>query len=234
VWHRLDPWPDVVAGLARLRQRFTIVPLSNGNIGLLTAMAKLKRDASEGYILGMEQEKNRLAAELHDDIASRLAVLRLSMANGKESDAVEDIAKRVRRLSHRLSPAIRDDEAFTEQVEQLVQECRQAGADIRYRAFDLPRSIPQETGMQLLRILQEAVQNTLKHAKASRVDIQLFHHDDELVMTIEDDGLGFDPQTTERGAGLRNMRLRAEKAGGELEVSSAPGRGTSVMVSVPV
>jgi signal transduction histidine kinase len=88
--------------------------------------------------------------------------------------------------------------------------------------------------MQLLRILQEAVQNTLKHANAGRVDIQLFHHEGELVMTIEDDGLGFDPQTTERGAGLRNMRLRAEKLGGELEVSSAPDRGTSVMVSVPV
>jgi signal transduction histidine kinase len=201
---------------------------------LLTGMANLRRDASEGYIRGMEEEKARVAAELHDDIASRLAVLRLSLPDGKETVAVEDIAMRVRSLSHRLSPAVRDDEAFTEQVQHLVREYRQAGLDMRYRAFDLPASIPKETGMQLLRILQEAVQNIIKHAKAGRVDIQLFHHDNELVMTIEDDGIGFDPQTASGGAGLRNMRLRAENTGGELEVSSAPGRGTSVMVMVPL
>lgn len=201
---------------------------------LLIGMAKLRRDATEGYIRGMEEEKTRVAAELHDDIASRLAVLRLSLPGGKDSEAVEDVARRVRSLSHRLSTAVHDDEAFTEQVQHLVRDCRRAGLDVRYRAFDLPASIPKETGMQLLRILQEAVQNIVKHANAGRVDIQLFRHDDELVMTIEDDGTGFDPQTASGGAGLRNMRLRAEQLGGELEVSSAPGRGTSVMVTVPV
>lgn len=123
---------------------------------------------------------------------------------------------------------------FLEKVKELVSEYGKSGINISLQVFDMRKVVPKELGLQLYRILQEALQNVQKHAKANEVEIQLFQHDNELVMTIEDDGVGFDQANRTTGLGTKNMRLRTQQIKGEFSISSAVGEGTSIMVSVPL
>lgn len=202
---------------------------------LLADINHLQQQAMQAFVRGMEEEKVRVANELHDDVASRLSLLKVNLAETSEADLKEQIAaiaEGVRRISHQLNPVALDEQSFLEKIKQLIAEYRKAGLSIEFQVFDMRTSVPLETGLQLYRILQEALQNVQKHAKAKTVEIQLFQHENELVMTIEDDGVGFDQTQRIMGLGTKNMRLRAAQIRGELSISSASGEGTSIMVSV--
>lgn len=99
--------------------------------------------------------------------------------------------------------------------------------------YDFPENLDSEIKAELVRIVQEALNNIIKHARAKHTDIQLFKHDNELVITIEDDGQGFNEQQLPGGIGLANMRARAESLDGKLEISSKPGEGTSLLITIP-
>lgn len=204
---------------------------------LLGSIHELKRDAMNSFVEGVEEERKRVASELHDDIASRLSLLkrRAESFNDDKDIAISlaEMTERVRQISHNLHPVALDEESFLEQMRKLVSEHRENGLNVVFQAFDLPAKLPEETGLELYRILQEALQNVKKYADASRVDVQLFHHDGELLLAIEDNGKGFDQDAVKTGMGTRNMRARAERMGGKLEISSAPTKGTSIMVTVP-
>jgi signal transduction histidine kinase len=204
---------------------------------LLGDINHLQQQAMQSFVRGMEQEKVRVANELHDDVASRLSLLKLKLSELSEGELeaqISTISDGVRSISHQLNPVSLDEQTFLEKMRQLIAEHRQTGMAIDLQVFDLPKKVPQEIGLQLYRILQEALQNIQKYAKANTVDVQLFHHDKELVMTIEDDGIGFDVAQKSGGLGLKNMRLRTEQLNGEFSLSSAIGEGTSIMVSVPI
>ncbi|MBI1286820.1 MAG: hypothetical protein GC178_04505 [Flavobacteriales bacterium] len=205
---------------------------------LLADINHLQQHAMQSFVRGMEEEKVRVANELHDDVASRLSLLKMKLTESSDqelSGQLAEIADGVRRISHQLNPVSLDDQTFLEKMKELVSEHRKSGMQIDLQVFDMRKSVPKETGLQLYRILQEALQNIRKHAKAKMVEVQLFQHENELVMTVEDDGAGFD-QTKKNTAGLgtKNMRLRAEQMKGEFSISSAVGEGTSIMVSVPI
>ena len=121
-----------------------------------------------------------------------------------------------------------------EKMKELVSEYRKAGMSVEFQVFDFSKTIEEETGLQLYRVLQEALQNINKHAKTKDVEVQIFTHENELVMTIEDDGDGFDMENKKVGLGIKNMRMRTEQAGGEFSISSAVGDGTSIMITVPL
>ena len=212
--------------------------ISDDRDRLLGSIQSLKREAMSAYLNGVEQEKKRIASELHDDIASRLSLLKRAAetedAEAQVPDVLTHVIERVRQISYSLNPVALDEDTFSEQVRKLVAEYRATGMDVSLQAFDLPESIPKQLGLELFRILQEALQNVQKYASATRVDVQLFKHDGELTLAIEDNGKGFDQETTETGMGIRNMRSRAELCGGSFDISSAPSKGTSIMVSVPL
>ncbi|MBY0435952.1 MAG: hypothetical protein K2U26_17815 [Cyclobacteriaceae bacterium] len=85
----------------------------------------------------------------------------------------------------------------------------------------------------MYRILQEALHNIVKHAEATQVDIQSFGHENEINITVEDNGKGFDPEKQIRGLGLNQMKIRAESLGGRIEINSHPHRGTLILLQVP-
>lgn len=211
--------------------------ISDDRSRLLGSIQVLKRDAMNAFVEGVEVEKKRVATELHDDVAATLSLLKRTAERGVASTLLAaelaTVTERVRQLSYNLNPVALDEESFLEQLRKLVDEHRQNGTNIVLQVFDVRAEIPKELGLELYRVVQEALQNIQKYAEAKQVDVQLFQHEEELLLTIEDNGKGFDPELARSGLGTRNMRLRTERLGGTFDISSAPMKGTSIMVSVP-
>jgi signal transduction histidine kinase len=203
-----------------------------------------------------EQERRRVARELHDTLGQQLTALRLCIDMIKsESEGRARLRGHVERaqsifdrldadvdfLAWELRPAALDALGLDAALETFVREwAEHFGIKAHYRGFgDGAARLAPEVETNLYRILQEALQNVHKHAKASRVGVQLGRHDGRVVLVVEDDGRGFEPEAegspgSDGGMGLTNMRERASLCGGELEVESAPGAGTTVFVRIPV
>jgi PAS domain S-box-containing protein len=204
-------------------------------------------------IVGVQEgERRRLARELHDHLGQQLSALRLALgAVRQEADGREQLGEQLGRaedilsqldsdvdfLAWELRPTSLDMLGLAPSLEQYV---RQWSAHYRIPAafhagVFVGLRLSPEAEINLYRIAQEALQNVQKHAGSTRVSVQLEFRDGLAVLVVEDDGRGFDSEAAGAGGsmGLINMRERAVLVGGELEIESAPGAGTTVFVRVP-
>jgi len=198
-----------------------------------------------------EEERRRVARELHDDITQRLAHLQMEIeaiqqsppANKKEvarrmaalSEETAKVSDSVRQISHRLHPSILDDLGLGEAVKSLVDEFRvMEGMPATFRRRNVPENLPPETAGTFYRITQEALHNIAKHAGKTHVKVSLEGSDSGLRLEIKDSGEGFDVQETSRGLGLVSMAERARLVQGVFSIESALGVGTTVRVDVPL
>jgi signal transduction histidine kinase len=227
-------------------------------VGYRRRMAKLesRRLAQEAYtrqlIGAQESERARLARELHDDITQRLARLaidagRVELASTGGSNIAETmrgvreglvrLSEDVHTLSYRLHSSLLEDLGL---VEALKAECerfsRQESIAYQLNLQDVSDSLPNDTALGLFRIAQEALRNVSRHARASAVAVTLRCLDDGLQLAVSDNGNGFDPlHKRERvSLGLASMRERMHLLGGELDIESAPGQGTTIVAWVPL
>jgi two-component system NarL family sensor kinase len=190
-----------------------------------------------------EDERARLARELHDGISQGLVSTKLLMEAGAEGGKpgalaqalrlLEDSLVEVRRISHRLRPALLDTLGLPAALQHLAREVEDASAmPIAVRIEGAEREVPAEAKTALFRVAQESLTNVVKHAQARRVELVLAFEDRGLRMTVTDDGRGFDQRAVhldpERGIGLRNMRERLATIGGRLTIHSEPGHGTQI------
>ncbi len=196
------------------------------------------------------EERRRIARDMHDavlqDLSGVLQSLRLthlrSRKAGLELDLEEELAA-LGRAASGLRSAIYDlrhekESSFVESVESLVELNRQLTPE-RKIALTIGEGLPgtspsEEVGVELLRVVQEALTNARRHSGASNVGLRLRAEGEALVAEVTDDGRGFDPVAVEGGVGLVGMRERVEAVGGEIEVSSRPGAGTKLAVRVPL
>jgi PAS domain S-box-containing protein len=199
-------------------------------------------------ITAHEDERRHLARELHDDITQRLARLAIDAgrleqgASGNNSTAATmrndlvRLSEDVHALSYRLHPSVLDDLGL---VDALKTECdrvaRQSALLVKVDATAVLQSLPAEAALCLFRVAQEALGNVARHANASAVTVLLSPRDNGLQLAVTDDGNGFDPAREREHAslGLASMRERVRIVRGELEIESAPGRGTTVVAWVP-
>lgn len=198
-------------------------------------------------------ERNRMARELHDTLAQDFAGIATQLsgvasalrADPSAAERHLDVARRM--TQHSLTEARRSildlrSSALTEgdlraALESMARETT-AGADVAIEVSgDASPRLDRQTEHQLLRMAQEAVANAVKHARARRVEIELRHTQTHATLTIRDDGIGFDPDLAFMAArghfGLLGMRERARRLGGDVRFESAPGAGTSIIVTVP-
>ena len=209
------------------------------------------RELSGRLIRVHEDERSRLARELHDDVTQRLAVLAINAGHGEriakdssESAVMHEMREELARLSedvhslsHRLHPSILDDLGLEE---ALRAECDRFVAidalDVEFEADGVPANVSSETALCLFRIAQEALRNVSRHAGASRVRLSLTRENDELHLLVEDNGRGFDPRRASGKAslGLVSMRQRASLVAGRIEIKGTEGGGTTVSASVPL
>jgi signal transduction histidine kinase len=209
---------------------------------------RVSRDAVRRVVAAQELERKRLARELHDETGQALTSILLGLKpleQAADPDAREAVAalrelvvstlQDVRRLAVELRPSALDDFGLLPAVERLADTFREhsgLAVDLEARLGDA--RLPSEVETTLYRIVQEALANVVKHADASRVSVILTRREDTVSALVEDDGRGFDPETTREDAlGLAGMRERVALVGGRLRVETAPGAGTTLAVVVP-
>lgn len=198
-----------------------------------------------------EEERHALARELHDDVGALLTALKFELSHlARELYGRPAVAPRVRAMqdllaqavaaSHRIQYNLRPpvlDAGLPAALDWLVRGfAERTGINTRYESNRDNLPLPPAPATALYRFAQEALANVARHAQASNVSVTLFATDEEVTLEIADDGAGFDPRMLDAapGFGLRGLVERAQALGGWAEISSAPGRGTTVMLSVPV
>lgn len=203
-------------------------------------IVKQQKDSLNAYVQGVEKERERIAGELHDDIGSRLGNLRRMLSSTNvQTDYLEKqidaLTEDVRNISHQLSPAATSIKGLIQMVIGLIHDTgKSSSIKIQFQHYDVPENLPADIAQQAYRIIQEGINNIIKHANASEADIQIFGHEHELVLTIEDNGKGFDISNNRAGIGLNQMKSRTEMLEGQFEINSMPGKGTQIMVSLPI
>jgi signal transduction histidine kinase len=212
---------------------------------------------SSHLLTAQEKERRRISLELHDELGQSLTVLKLQVRSvekklAHEQEAIRadciiilndinQIIENVRRLSRDLSPAILEDLGLTAAVRWLGENLeRHAHITVALDMPDIDELFDRESMVTIYRIFQEAFNNIAKHSNAQHVSAQIQTSADEACFTIEDDGKGFKlsenpfERATEKGLGLTAMHERARMLGGELDISSRPGKGTRITFTVPL
>jgi NarL family two-component system sensor histidine kinase LiaS len=214
-------------------------------------LANEKAEDNEKIIQEMvAQERNRLARELHDSVSQQLFAASMMMSAITESRSLSETLEtkqlklieetihqsqlEMRALLLHLRPAALKGKSLQEGVKELLVELMQkVTMNIKWKV----EPIPLDKGVEdhLFRILQESVSNTLRHAKATNLDVLLIKRDDFVIMRISDDGIGFEIDEEKIGSyGMQTMRERAVEIGGTLKVVSLKNKGTRLEVKVPV
>ena len=216
--------------------------------------AALERKLLEMVIQSQEDERKRVARELHDDLGQALSALLLDIKtmahdNGSSSTeicarmdhGVRDLVSRVSALAWDLRPAVLDDLGLDSALSRHISNVSQrAQLVIDYRFVCQPDAdprLPSSMEVVLYRITQEALNNIVKHAEATRVSVLVYRRAGCVVLVVEDDGKGFDvtaPDQPRNGLGLLGMRERAHLLRGELVIESAPGAGTMLKITLPL
>lgn len=208
-------------------------------------------------ITAQEDERKRIARELHDQTSQDLAALMLSLdtcalalATGSPGlerhlhtakSIAETMLANTHRLINDLRPSLLDDLGLPAAIAWYGERrLEPMGVELEFQCDQMEARLPPSLETALFRITQEALTNVVRHAGASRVHVTLRVHGDVAFLTVRDNGRGFQgPVTTwtraeEQGLGLRGMRERVTTLGGEMRVESEPGRGTAITVTVPV
>jgi two-component system CheB/CheR fusion protein len=221
---------------------------------LATAQNALSQTQSELRALAarlfnsQEDERRRVARELHDDIGQQLAVLELDVerlskkldqdASGALAELQQKIARlssETRAISHRLHPSILEDLGLPEALKALMAEfAEHEQMPATFQSQNVPAEIARETAAVLYTIAQEALRNVVKHAGKTHVKVILEGKDKELSLEVRDFGDGFDSEGSPQGLGLVSMAERARLVQGVFSVTSELGKGTTIAVRVPV
>jgi two-component system, NarL family, sensor histidine kinase DevS len=210
----------------------------------------IQRDALRRVVRAQEDERRRLARELHDETGQALTSILLGLKSLEDLDDVAALGQGVaalrervvatlqdvRRLAVELRPAALDDFGLEAALERLTAGfAEQTGLKVELESRLQDDRLPEEVETVLYRIVQEALTNIVKHAQASRVSIVVTQKPGAVGAVIEDDGRGFDPdQSVDGGIGLIGMRERVALLDGSMTIETAPGKGTTLVIEVPV
>jgi PAS domain S-box-containing protein len=205
------------------------------------------RDLTGQLVKAEENERRRIARELHDDINQRIALLAIAIdqIGSASSDQgirqsmrdlsmqATEISRVVHALSHQLHSSALEALGLVSAVRTLTSELAASGLRVNLIADDDYRDVPPDAALRVFRVIQEALSNVLRHSGATEAIVTLCHSSDALKVRVEDRGRGFDPARNADGLGLHTMRERLAPIGGRVQVRSRPGEGTTVEAFVP-
>lgn len=230
-----------------------LISTFNGTLDQLMVSRVRLRSITARALDTAEEERKRVARELHDDTAQTLAslLIRLRTVRGAATeqnrakllddlrDELSDAIDRMRRFAQGLRPPALDMLGLLAALEAHARRLGELeGLEIDLEADPIEGLLSEHGELALYRILQEALSNVVRHARATRVQIVVRRHQDRVVATVEDDGRGFDLGAIEtdadRGLGLFGMEERAAYIGGRFEVRSERGEGTRVRIDIPI
>lgn len=209
-------------------------------------------NVSRRLIQAQEQESRRIARDLHDDVAQRLALLAIELEQLQTSplDSVSELRTRIESLREQMLEVSTNVQTMSHQLHSSKLEilgivaairsfCKEFGekqkVKIDFKIHDVPTAVPLELSVSLFRVLQEALHNATKHSGTKHFDVQLWGSSDAINLKISDLGVGFDTEAAMKGSGLglTSMLERMRLLNGELSIDSQPQRGTIVHARVP-
>lgn len=208
-------------------------------------MQKQELQSVYRMIEGQEQERKRIAEELHDNIGSLMATLRIysdlvvtktepleiKRLNYKINQISSNLADEVRKLSHELDLRTLSGFGIQVAVEHLCEAISHSGKVKVTHIIDLQRTLSEQKMIDLYRVIQELFTNTLKHSNAQNVRLEMTQIGDELTVIFEDDGQGFDAAAVKEGMGMQNIRNRLNRMDGKLTVDSS-SNGTAYIMEL--
>jgi signal transduction histidine kinase len=209
---------------------------------------QLQRERIAAEITILENERKRIATDLHDSAGPLLSTVKLILNSidaqsehdkniiAKSSRYIDETITNLRQISHNLLPNALERKGLIEATREFIQQVsEQQPLSIELRTKgDI--HVPQEKAIHIFRIIQEIVQNTLKHAKARQLQISLSQDEDLLLLVIREDGAGFDvkkAKTTSTGLGMKSLEIRTDIMHGSLAIESSPGHGTHYLIKIP-
>ena len=211
-----------------------------------------KRQKHQLYIIvsTQEQERQRLAKDLHDDLGTSLSTLRLYIAamsdlistqnedlkqiHGNALQILDTSIRNMREHLFQLNPKIVEEHGLPSAINNYMFKMSRFNK-LKFNLHDshFPEYVSPEIKINIYRIMQELVNNTIKYAEAKSISIQLMYRDKQVIFIYEDDGKGFDNEKIKGGYGLKNISTRVEMLGGTICLDTKPGYGNNVMIEIP-
>jgi PAS domain S-box-containing protein len=210
-------------------------------------------DLSGRLIAAHEEERARIARELHDDLSQRMALLEIGLAEFEQetcgltsiarqrvhniAEIATEVSSDIHNLSHKLHPSKLDSLGLVTAVAGFCKEfSKQHALHVQFNHHHADGRFPKDVTLCLFRIVQEALRNVVKHSGAAEARVKLSGCGDEIELTVSDFGSGFDTETNKRmvGIGFISMRERVRLVGGHLSIESEPSHGTQIRVRVPL
>jgi two-component system sensor histidine kinase UhpB len=213
---------------------------------LIDAQTRHKDEVAQSVLQAEEAERKKLGEELHDNINQLLGVVKLYIQHAlvnpkmreellhKSASYITQTIEEIRQLSRSLLPPALQEHGLLESLHQLIDDIRPVKAidfKVEHEGFDESK-VPDNKCLILYRIIQEQLNNALKHSNAQSVIIRLAHCGERVQLMIQDDGIGFDPGEVKPGMGLNNIHNRIEVFNGEMEIVSSPGNGCVLKVKI--
>lgn len=204
--------------------------------------------AMQSVLKGQEEERSRLAKDLHDGVGGLLSGVKLSLSTMKGNvflseqnaqsvnvviEQLDQSIAELRRVSHNMMPEALIKFGLKEALENYCENINLSGPlKVKLQTYGLENRMEQSTEIVVYRMVQELLNNVIKHAEATNVLVQLTRAEERFSLTVEDDGKGFDGSKVDgkEGAGIANIKARAEYLNGTVDIQSAPGEGTSVNI----
>jgi signal transduction histidine kinase len=200
-----------------------------------------------------DQERKRIAQDLHDSLGSILSAAKLKLSALKDTGSavpasqaekyqaamqlLDEASAELRNISHNIMPAALSKLGLVAALRNLINHITShSGIQFSFSSHDFDQRIDEQAEMSIYRIVLELINNIVKYAAASRVTVQLIRYPDYINLSVEDNGRGFDYQDTvhaRKGIGLENILSRVGYLKGKINIDTAPGRGTSVIIDIP-
>ena len=206
---------------------------------LILKVKEKEQEVTHAFIDGMEKEKIIISNELHDDIGSRMANFLRQIDHDKKLSTTSrekliTIINDIRKISHQLAPKKGSLLSFKERLTNLIDEAfYKSEIEYNFQFLGSQGFLNEKEELNVYRILQELLHNILKHSKANLVEIQFMNYDNEITITIEDNGVGFNSKKHKSGLGIENIQKRVDYLKGNIEISSIQNTGTFIVIVIP-
>lgn len=202
----------------------------------------------ESMVIGQEEERKRISTDLHDSLGGMLSTLKLqydslqldheNLTSDKDyqgiNEMIDTACDEVRNIARNLKPAALEKIGLKAALTDLVNRYKKyPDADISLHFHKTDKKLDYNTKVHVYRIIQELIHNAIKHSQCKELDIQISSMNDEFVVMVEDDGVGFDQKTAVFGHGIDNIKSRVNILKGEIQIDSKRDKGTSVIIHIP-
>lgn len=218
---------------------------------IITILKEQELTTIDAMIEGQEKERQRIANELHDDLGSLMATVKIhfNSLHSKVKDDTDELYEKtnhlldaayqkIRAIAHAKNSGVIAKQGLLKAIEHMADKISAANSiSITVKDFGLDNRIENSLELSLFRVVQELVTNIIKHANANNANIHLTNHGDTLNILVEDDGIGFNvpnKMTSSKGMGLKSIAKRIAHLGGTLDIESKPGKGASIIIDIPL